>query len=107
MLSRASEKPVTQTRSPARGDEVASDSTEIWRSAPRVVTKVRSALGSTITMQMPVSRSATGGAGAAMPSWSRAARIRSPCGPVPIAPACTHSAPNRAAATSTVTAPPA
>ena len=98
---------MTQTRSPARGSEVASDSTLIWRSAPRVVTKVRSALGSTITTQMPVSSSVTGGAEATMPSASSAARIRSPCGPVPCAPAWTQSAPNRAAATSTVTAPPA
>ncbi len=107
MLARASEKPVTHTRSPGCGSDVASDSTEICRSAPSVVTKVRSALGSTITTQMPVSRSATGGAEAAMPSRSSAARTRSPCGPVPSAPACTQSAPNLAAATSTVTAPPA
>ena len=106
--SRASEKPVTQTRSPARGADVASDSTLISRSAPRVVTKVRSALGSTITTQMPVSRSGTGGGGGGDALRARApARIRSPWGPVPMAPACTQSAPKRAAATSTVTAPPA
>ena len=86
---------------------MASDSTLIWRSAPRVVTKVRSALGSTITTQMPVSRPSTGGADTPIPSAVSAARIRSPWGPVPWAPACTHSAPNRAAATSTVTVPPA
>ena len=107
MLARASEKPVTHTRSPARGSEVASDSTLMSRSAPRVVTKVRSALGSTITTQMPVSRSATGGADTAIPSAARAARTTSPCGPVPWAPAWTQSAPKRAAATSTVTDPPA
>ncbi len=83
MLSRASEKPVTHTRSPGRGSDVASESTLIRRSAPRVVTKVRSALGSTITTQMPVSTSATGGAEAPMPSAASAARTRSPCGPVP------------------------
>ena len=60
--ARASEKPVTQTRSPGSRVDVASDSAVISRSAPRVVTKVRSALGSTITTQMPVSWSATGGA---------------------------------------------
>ena len=47
---------------------MASDSTLICRSAPSVVTKVRSALGSTMTTQMPVSRSATGGAERSMPS---------------------------------------
>ena len=47
---------------------MSSDSTLIRRSAPSVVTKVRSALGSTITTQMPVSRPSTGCADAAMPS---------------------------------------
>jgi hypothetical protein len=107
VLSRASEKPVTQTRSPGPGCEVARDSTLVCLSAPSVVTNVRSALGSTITTQMPVSSPSTTGADTAMPSRARTSRTRSPCGPVPWAPACTQSAPNRAAASSTVTAPPA
>ena len=56
-VSPTSENPLTQTRSPSTGADVCSDSTLIRRSAPWVVTKVRSALGSIITKQIPVSRS--------------------------------------------------
>ena len=86
---------------------MASESSVIRRSAARVVTKVRSALGSTRTTQTPVSRSATGGALTPTPSASSTSRTRSPFGPVPTAPASTASAPLRAAATTMVTEPPA
>ena len=98
MLSRASEKPVTQTRSPGPGAEVSSDSTLIRRSAPSVVTKVRSALGSTMTTQMPVSRPSTGGADTPIPAAVECCADQVAVGPGAVAPACTHSAPNRAAA---------
>ena len=46
---------MTHTRSPATGAAVESDSTLMSRSAPRVVTNVRSADGSTSTRQVAVS----------------------------------------------------
>ena len=84
-----------------------SDSTLISRSAPRVVTKVRSADGSTSTRQVAVSRAVIAGAESATSSAASEARTRSPLGPVPWAPACTQAAPKRAAATRTLTEPPA
>ena len=76
----------------------ANDSTVMRRSAPWVVTNVRSALASTMTKQIPVSWSAIGGLETAMPSAAKAARNRSPFGPVPSDPACTQVAPLRTAA---------
>ena len=95
------------TRSPATGALVASDPAVMHRSAPWVVTKLRSAVGSTRTTHTPVSRSATGGAETSTPSAASAARRSSPLGPVPMAPAWTAWAPERAAASRTVAAPPA
>lgn len=77
------------------------------RSAPCMVTKVRSALGSTSTTHSAVSSSSTALADQATPSAWSASRTMSPFGPVPMVPACTHSAPERAAATRMLTAPPA
>src|ERR671912_95473 len=54
------EYPLTQTRSPAVGAAADSDWTVMWRSAPCVVTKDRSAVGSTSTTHTPVSRPGTG-----------------------------------------------
>src|SRR5918995_7050842 len=101
------EYPLTQTRSPAVGAAADSDWTVMWRSAPCVVTKDRSAVGSTSTTHTPVSRSGTGGEATSTPSARSAPRTRSPFGPVPTAPAWTHVAPERAAARRIVTAPPA
>src|SRR5690606_4033716 len=74
------------------------------RSAPCTVMNVRSALGSSSTRQVPVSASGTGGELTATPSAASVSRTRSPFGPVPTLPACTQAAPERAAASSTLTA---
>ena len=68
---------------------------------------MRWADGSTSTRQVAVSRPGTTGADTSTSSAASEARTRSPLGPVPWAPACTQDAPKRAAATRTLTAPPA